>query len=653
MLPTLLLAATLALAPEHRVADLRTGATRDDESVLAIDNNRVITFAAKPRALRAVPLDDASKATTLAGDVSRAPVAAPPLIAWTSGEQTHIAPIDAPGAGTVFPRSDVHTMKCNETACLASMGDELLVIGNARPIAHVTPGGFVLGADPGGFLVARFETPFLLRRIDNSGDVTFTSTAVQATSFNLAADFDGDRYALVWYQVPSLRAQSVGLRGDVSEPLDIAAIPDVLTGIAVTYAAGRHLVAFTYPDGHTSILAPGAIDPARLHAIRLDGALRPIDPAPFIVDATPFADLNPLVTPRDGGFLVAWSHSPNVIISSDPEGAQVDAEGRVGPRMLLSAGFVPQVVSSAATIPGALLVAWLEYPHQDGASTLRLRRFGPDGAPLEAPITVADADARMSAMAARGSDALIVWGKADFKLRAAILHPDGTLQSVPLADLSGMPSVAASRNGWMIAVAEDEGVTTIRVDDRGIASPPQTLVALRYSFPYAAVASDGERFLVVWSTPAGTGSTTCNFVPCGTRAELLDATGGVLAGGIQLAPGHAPPSAAFAGGEYFVAAGSSAVRLNRDGLRIADAQGGLSHVAPFGNAVLASFITNEGIHLVVIDHGVRSAERLVAPVFDYADELTEGAVVYDILVGGEQAVAFRQILTERHRSAYH
>ena len=233
MLPTLLLAAAITLTPEHRVADLRSGATQSGESVLAIDGDRVITLAG--HALRAVPLDDTAQATTLvSGVTSFHPVAAPPLIAWTSGEETHIAPIDAPDRGTRFPRSDVLSMKCNATACLASTGDQLLLLGlDAKLLARVAPGGFVLAADPGGFLVGRFEMPFQLRRIDNGAGVTFTSTAVQTPSFNIAADFDGDRYALVWGQASALRAQSVGLRGDAGEPADIAVLPDAVSSIAV------------------------------------------------------------------------------------------------------------------------------------------------------------------------------------------------------------------------------------------------------------------------------------------------------------------------------------------------------------------------------------------------------------------------------------
>ena len=70
MIPTLALAATLILGPEHRAADLRTGATRADERVLAIDGNRIITYAWPETTLRAVPMEDPKAATTLVTNVS-------------------------------------------------------------------------------------------------------------------------------------------------------------------------------------------------------------------------------------------------------------------------------------------------------------------------------------------------------------------------------------------------------------------------------------------------------------------------------------------------------------------------------------------------------------------------------------------------------
>ena len=160
MIPTLVLAATLILGPAHRAADLRTGATRADERVLAIDGNRIITYIWPETTLRAVPMDDPKAATTLVTNVSNLaiPIVAPPLMAWTSGAQTHVAPIDAPDRGTAFPRADVLSMKCNATSCLAQAGDQLLLLGlDAKPYAHMTVSGRVLAADPDGFLVRRAD----------------------------------------------------------------------------------------------------------------------------------------------------------------------------------------------------------------------------------------------------------------------------------------------------------------------------------------------------------------------------------------------------------------------------------------------------------------------------------------------------------------
>src|SRR5437763_3455359 len=201
MIPVLLLAASLALAPEHRVADLRTGATRADERVLAIDATRAITYRAQDASIRAVPFADPSKATTLDSGVSGivSPVAAPPLVAWTDSERrTHIAPIDAPDRGTLVPGDVIQSMQCNAAACLAAGKLELLLVRlDGTPYAHLPRGGAtVLAADPGGFLVGASPTGVI--RIDNGGATTFTAATPQAAAGHAAADFDGDRYVFVW-----------------------------------------------------------------------------------------------------------------------------------------------------------------------------------------------------------------------------------------------------------------------------------------------------------------------------------------------------------------------------------------------------------------------------------------------------------------------
>jgi hypothetical protein len=658
MIP-LLLAAALTLAPEHRVADLRTGATWADETALAIDGNRLITYLRTEGTLRAVPIDDPAAATTLATNVSSnftAPLAAPPLIAWLDTDRrTHIAPIDAPGRETVLssPRPDVYSMQCNAKACLAATDTQLLLLDVDAKLLDVLPiSGAVLAADPDGFLVRRNDAA--LTRIDDSGALTFTTPAPSLPP-QTVADFDGSRYVLVWAdtdfasQTSALQALAVGLAGNVGTPVALAQLPAFPSGIAVAHGAGRHLVAFTYADSFIGLGdIPGFVDRTRLHALRFDDALRALDAAPFVVDGTPWADLRPLAAPRGNGFLIAWSHGPGMIFSADPEAAEIDADGRVGPRILASRGLDPQSVSSIAAVPGALLVAYIEYPHETGATPLRLRRFRPDGAPLGDPFTAGDA--WRSAMAPRGSDVLLVWEATDYHVKAAIVHPGDALQPVPLPPLSGIPSVAAGGDGWMIATSDFSGsVETVRVDANGAASAPQTIASLENATFDAAVASDGDRFLVVWATEFGNGSPLCNFQPCGTRAALLDATGGILAADLKVSSQHELNGAAFAGGEYFVA-GTTAVRLDRDGHRIGEGNVHATRVTPLGNAVLAVLGAPGVGRLIVIDHGVLGVETVlgVSPI-----EISSGGVAYNVNVGDVTAVVFRAIVSDRRRTAYH
>jgi hypothetical protein len=658
MIPTLLLAATLALTPAHRVADFRAGATTADERLLAVDATRAITFRRQDNTIRAVPLDDVSKATTLATGVDatrRFPVAAPPLFAWTGDDRVaRIAPIDAPERAVAVRGDEVQSMKCNATACLATMTLELQLLHlDATPYAHLPQGGArVLASDPDGFLV--FRAPSTLMRVENGGAITFTATMPMLAY--ATADFDGSRYAVVWpeYDFPSrtttLRAMFVGIGGNATPLPDLISLTAAINdSIAIAYNGGEHLLVFADADPDFALVLPGTVGPSHLAALRLDAALRPLDAAPIVVDATPWAVLQPVVIARGSGFLTAWSHSPGLFFTSDPEAATVDADGRVSPRMLLSRGLVPQNVSSAATVPGAMLVGYLESPHQDGVPTLRIARFALDATPL-GDVVVAAADAHQSAMAARGSDVLVAWTDAHYAAKAAILHDDNSLQPVALPPLSGSLSAAANRDGWLLAVAGINGVDYIRIDANGAAAAPQSLIAIPNTNFDAAVASDGDRFLLVWGSDGGSGNAACNFVPCGTRAALLDATGGVINDRIALSASRDVGGVTFAGGEYFVAT-TTAIRLERDGTRIgANAPLRYARVAPFGNAVLAVREAIDATHVVVIDHGTVVAETTL-PVTPL--QITTAGVAYDIDVDGLPAVVFQMFVPGRRRAATH
>jgi hypothetical protein len=290
-------------------------------------------------------------------------------------------------------------------------------------------------------------------------------------------------------------------------------------------------------------------------------------------------------------------------------------------------------------------VAWTEqHPESAPASLLRVRRFAYDGTPLGEPVDVANG-VFSSAMAARGDDVLLAWFGG--KTGAAIVHAGGGVQNVSLPDLSGPPAVAAGRDGWMIVAGEQGSVTAVRVDANGNASPARALVPLNAD---VAVASDGDRYLVAWSTDMGVGTTTCNFVPCGTRAELLDATGGTLASGIPISGRIHTPSLAFAGGEYLLS-GSASVRLNRDGMPIGDvALPYVAHLAAFGDAVLAAWQESNGIHVQVVDHGAPGDETVVeAALGTFA--LTSNAIVTNTQIDGVTAVVFRSLLNSRRRAA--
>jgi hypothetical protein len=297
MIGTLALAATLALAPEQRVAELRAGATNLDERVLAIDGNRAIVYRLSDASLRAVPLDDPEKAATIVAGLSTNayPLAAPPLVAWTSGRQIHIAPVDAPDRGTVLSGTPILSLRCNAKACLATTQYELLFLRLDGTIyARESGGGTILTSDPDGFLLQ--SSPTLLIRVDNSGTFTFISP-VSPLPWNAAADFDGQRYAVVWpdndliAETSTLRAMPVAFNGKTGEPVTLAALPVLAYGRpALATAGGRHLLVFCQPDYNDHI--PDTVPRARLRAMLLGAALQPLDAQPFVVDETPWANVD-------------------------------------------------------------------------------------------------------------------------------------------------------------------------------------------------------------------------------------------------------------------------------------------------------------------------------------------------------------------------
>lgn len=654
MIGTFALAATLMLGPEHRVADPHLGATNDYERIVALDGDRAIVHRFHD-ALLSVPLDDPTKTTTIAagsGYVDDA-IAAPPLAAWKDWGGTHIAPIDAPGRGTILPSATtIQSMKCNATACLAMTDDELLFLHTDGTIygrtAYInqSSGGLILASDPDGFLLRWSYTS--VKRVDNDGAFTFTTTTPPLG--NATADFDGARYAIAWneYAAPALestlRAVALSLDGKLGEPVTLAALPVLAYDrLALAYGGGRHLLVYSHPDVASYFF--NYPPRTRLRALRLDGALQALDTKPFPVDETPWADFDVAAMARGNEFLVAWTHS-NGGAEGDPEAAVIDAGGNAGPRMLLSSGVAVQYASSVATVPGALLVAYNEFPREEGTDTLRVRRFAGDGTAIGDPIDVAQ-QSLLSAMAARGGDVLIGYVVGSFAANAAIVRADGSLKGVSLPYLQYRPSVAASGNGWIfVAIGSSGSLVAVRIDPNGNASAPQPVVQIpRVSAERWAVASDGDRFLVAWASDTGADSRSCSLQPCGTRAILLDATGGVLKENILLSAHADLTDVTFAGGEYFVAT-TTGVRLDRDGNVLGEVNVHASHVAPFGNAVLVAEPANNSTRLVVFDHGTAIAETTIDTL---APLLSAGGIAYTT----DDVALFRTFITERRRTAYH
>jgi hypothetical protein len=297
----------------------------------------------------------------------------------------------------------------------------------------------------------------------------------------------------------------------------------------------------------------------------------------------------PAVAASDGGFLAVWSNregtfqpfSPSIVFAM-PMNRSIPLSGaalRVG-----ASSFRPGIAWTGST----LLLATRQ---QNQVTT---RPLGADGKPLAETSAItglpfANYDpTEQVGVAWNGAHALVATTGG-----AAVVNADGSfVRQTPLAN-SGKFSGLATTATLGLSLYIDNGALNVRfLDDAGNVSAPLPLAGEPVSA--AAIATDGSRFLVVWTNTAGQ-----------LRGAFVESSGVpgapfTIAGGADAAA----PAAAWDGQRFLLTWGAGGTTL------IAELAGQARPIHP-GNGMTALAASNGAADIVWIDGGVVK-ERVAA-----------------------------------------
>ncbi len=166
---------------------------------------------------------------------------------------------------------------------------------------------------------------------------------------------------------------------------------------------------------------------------RFDAAGTPLGEELFIGRTVDDKRVLALAMRPDGLALVAWTQSGETFYdTTDVVGRFLDAAGALGePFSVAAAADAFRHSPQAAFEPdGAALIAWAEVPNSDcRCFTDYVRRFAPDGAPLEPPVVIAELfDTGVGgppAVAVGAGGTLVLWEDERFDFWARFLGPTG------------------------------------------------------------------------------------------------------------------------------------------------------------------------------------------------------------------------------------
>lgn len=344
------------------------------------------------------------------------------------------------------------------------------------------------------------STPRRLRLQGEDGPVRFDAVAV-------ASDSDG--FLVAWHSAsnaprPHIAALRVSLEGviDNRRPVSVANGEESIGSLSAASAGrGDFLVAWDRAGGQGGVFA------ARLHGSSL------VDASPLKLGG-PQA-WGPSAAADGSGYRVAWTGStgpapaPQASLGRELRSARIPLQGGRFVESPLhasesNAGEV-RLASGANRAIAAYTEGQVGPPGR--APGLDIWIKGADGSPGATLLTRGPASQRVPALAARGPEYLLAWvdeSTIPESIRTAVISPAGTLvppKGSVLARSAGprQLSVAAGRNGYLVAWVAQGGVFAARVSATGELLDPEPL-RMEDGAPNVAAAFDGEAYGVAFSS---------------------------------------------------------------------------------------------------------------------------------------------------------
>ena len=373
--------------------------------------------------------------------------------------------------------------------------------------------------------------------VTGSGAVTTLPISTTDDGNHLpAVAFDGTRYLVVWHTNSDIRGARVSAGGTLldKQGVDICVNKNIRMAPDVTHGGkGGHFVVVwkDYRDGAE----------ADVYAARVTGAGKTLDPAGVIVSKAAELQEAPRVAGGAKGFLVAWEDYRSAAADADIYGARFSAAGKtLDPAgVLISAAANHQAAPAVTHDGGGYMVVWQD--RRNGAApTYRPDVYGawlsstgkaqgarglavtPSSAQLE-PAVASDGKARLVALrqVSKGLESLLtVQAKSSVTIEKPVAVFGGQAQNLS-------PALAWGKAVFMLAWYTPTlgTVKLLRLDGTG---QPLAAPATLGTGQSPAMATDGGRFLVVWSVedhcPGAVVGTSCVLgVVVGPDGKLLGA----------------------------------------------------------------------------------------------------------------------------------
>lgn len=574
-----------------------------------------------------------------------------PILLWTRNGELRIAPLAGDGSFaapptllTTFTNGLFLQLACNENGCAATVDATLWLLDrDFRVLGTRTLSGQAeaLVADPTGFLVLRRAsyppaTGIVAERVDGNGVTTMSRTILEDVIAHVAADFDGERYAIVYGPAGAYGTPEYGLIAGVSLALDGTLGPRRIvyrsrlasSEIALAWNGATHALAVSDISGPGLVLEI-TLFPTAFETVSLDRDLNVLG-APATIRNDDTTVRTPRIAASDGRFFLAYEHIGAV---TSVRTIEASPSGTVG--AILTTGPVPQLSPTIAAAEGRDLVLWLE---PEEKMQLRYRRLPQDSE--SGMLSEARVVGRASA-ASLGSDWLVAWGEQATMLptsatcKAAILNAfvDGPQRLDIHEPCALVYGVAAADNGWMLAFSANRQLRVARVTRSG-----QVLPSMEIGLSDdAAIVANGPSFLVASARSS-----------LGVDLRRLDANGAVTASQHIDAQGALTIAAMAARRDFLVAIGSDAgvsVYAVSSTLAVEPKAhlGGRSnplHLVPFHGGALVTWGTHAQ-ELDVDGNEIGPAVIAGAPIFDVAPHGNEATIVF---VGTSQRVMTQPLL---------